>query len=219
MKDYPYSCLEQEVSRAIALRDENRWSKLMQILPNFLDREGLAKYFPGSRTGSDVLTSYLLAIAHEAGWKIPEENQTRMTSGLRGFIEGRVVRYSSLPTADLSIRKLAALEALSRLGQAEAALLSSIVIEPNLWPTSACSTGGTSTKDFECFQIMKSSRADQILRCDSISKGFLHGVLQRKTDFYVWLMVSNDTNAVRLVLSALDSAAWGEGRTGWFGAH
>jgi hypothetical protein len=137
MKVYPYSCLEQEASRAIALRDENRWNKLMQILPSFLDSAGLAKYFPGSGSGSDVLTSYLLAISHEAGWKIPQESETRMTSGLRGFIEGRVVRYSSLPTADLSIRKLAALGALSRVGKVEPGLLASIVIEPNLWPASA----------------------------------------------------------------------------------
>ena len=60
-----------------------------------------------------------------------------MEEGLRGFIEGKIVRYSSLPTADLSIRKIAALEALSRSGKAEAKLLGSISIEPNLWPTSA----------------------------------------------------------------------------------
>ena len=85
----------------------------------FLTGKVLQNIFRELLNGSDVLTSYLLAIAHEAGWKIPEESETRMTSGLRGFIEGRVVRYSSLPTADLSIRKLAALEALSHLGQAE----------------------------------------------------------------------------------------------------
>ena len=46
-------------------------------------------------------------------------------------------RYSSLPTADLSIRKLAAVEALSRTEKVDPALLSSITIDPNLWPTSA----------------------------------------------------------------------------------
>jgi len=37
-----------------------------------------------------------------------------MEQALIGFVEGRVVRYSALQTADLSIRKIAALEALSR---------------------------------------------------------------------------------------------------------
>jgi uncharacterized protein YfaS (alpha-2-macroglobulin family) len=36
------------------------------------------------------------------------------------------------------------------------------------------------------------------------------GFSTEKTDFLWWLMVSNDTNAVRLVLSVLDSAAWRE---------
>ena len=42
-----------------------------------------------------------------------------------------------MPTADLSIRKMAAAEALSRYEKIEPALLSSISIDPNLWPTSA----------------------------------------------------------------------------------
>jgi len=210
MKDYPYSCLEQEASRAIALRDEGRWNKLMQILPGFLDAQGLAKYFPGSWSGSDALTSYLLAIADEAGWKIPEESETRMASALRGFIEGRVVRYSSLPTADLSIRKLAALEALSRKGQAEAGLLSSVVVEPNLWPTSAV---------IDWFNILrrisdlpgreeKLKQADQILRSRLNFQGTTMTFSTEKTDFLWWLMVSNDANAVRLLLSVLNSAGW-----------
>ena len=36
------------------------------------------------------------------------------------------------------------------------------------------------------------------------------GFSTEKTDFLWWLMVSNDTNAVRLVLSVLDSASWRE---------
>ena len=54
MRDYPYICLEQEASRAIALRDEKRWKKVMEILPSFLDSDGLAKYFPTCLSGSDV---------------------------------------------------------------------------------------------------------------------------------------------------------------------
>lgn len=53
------------------------------------------------------------------GWKIPAELQQRMTEGLQKFVEGAILRRSSLPTADLSIRKLAALEALSRYRQAD----------------------------------------------------------------------------------------------------
>ena len=212
MRGYPYSCLEQEVSRAVTLRDEGRWKKVMDSLPSFLDSEGLAKYFPSGVSGSDVLTSYLIAIAQEAGWKIPEESLERMTSGLKRFVEGRFTRSSALPTVDLAIRKLTAIEALSRLGQAAPPMLASIVVEPNLWPTSAV---------IDWFNILRrlpalSNReerlkeAEQILRSRLNFQGTTMGFATERTDFLWWLMVSNDSNAVRLILSLLDSASWKE---------
>ncbi len=212
MRNYPYICLEQEASRAIALGDEARWNKFMQMLPSFLDSEGLAKYFPSCPTGSDVLTSYLLAIAQEAGWKIPAASAERMRAGLKGFVEGRVVRYSSLPTTDLSIRKVAAVEALTRVGPVEPGLLSSIVVEPNLWPTSAVIDW------FNIFQRLpdfprRSERlkeAEQIVRSRLNFQGTTMGFSTERTDFLWWLMVSNDCNAVRLVLSVLNSPGWKE---------
>ena len=39
-----------------------------------------------------------------------------MLTGLEAFATGRIVRDSALPTADLTVRKLAAIEALSRHG-------------------------------------------------------------------------------------------------------
>ena len=90
------------------------------------------------REGSDTLTAYLLAMAHEAGWEVPEAARNRMLSALTGFVSGSVQRDSALPTADLAIRKVAALEALTRYNpQLDADLAGSFSIEPNLWPTSA----------------------------------------------------------------------------------
>ena len=63
MRRYPYSCLEQQISRAVALRDQGRWQDIAAILPSHLDSEGLLKYFPGMEEGSEVLTSYALSIA------------------------------------------------------------------------------------------------------------------------------------------------------------
>ncbi|MFO1468249.1 MAG: hypothetical protein U1F35_17700 [Steroidobacteraceae bacterium] len=56
---------------------------------------------------------------------------------MQRFVAGKLLRRSALPTADLSIRKLAAIEALSRHGAAQPGMLDSISIDPNLWPTSA----------------------------------------------------------------------------------
>jgi uncharacterized protein YfaS (alpha-2-macroglobulin family) len=137
MRDYPYHCLEQDVSRAVALRDRERWRSLMASLPSYQDSDGLLKYFPTMDWGSEVLTSYVLAIANEAGYAIPDGPRGRMEQGLRKFITGRITRRPELATADLSIRKLQAVEALSRYGKADVGLLASITVQPNLWPTSA----------------------------------------------------------------------------------
>ncbi len=212
MKEYPYSCLEQEVSRAIALRDTARWNRIMAALPSYLDSEGLAKYFPSSSLGSVAMTAYLVSIADEAGWAIPEDLLRRMLEGLKGFVEGRVVRWSRLPTADLAIRKLAAIEALSRHGQSTPALLSSFTIEPNLWPTSAVldwfnilsRTSAVRNRD------VRLQEADQILRSRLNFQGTTMGFSTERTDFLWWLMVSGDSNAVRMILSMLKSPAWKE---------
>ncbi|MGH8489779.1 MAG: alpha-2-macroglobulin family protein, partial [Gammaproteobacteria bacterium] len=127
MQRYPYTCLEQRISKAIALRDDNLWDTVMNDLPSHQDEDGLLKYFASDGLeGSDVLTAYVLAIAQEAGWPIPDNTLARVKSGLKAFIEGRVIRDSALPTADLAIRKLAAIEALSRYEEASAEMLGSI---------------------------------------------------------------------------------------------
>jgi uncharacterized protein YfaS (alpha-2-macroglobulin family) len=80
MREYPYDCLEQRVSIAVALRDPDRWKSVMGALPSYLDADGLAKFFPTMGYGSEVLTSYLLAIADEAGFEVPAPLRDRMLS-------------------------------------------------------------------------------------------------------------------------------------------
>lgn len=113
MRDYPFTCMEQRVSRAVALSDKAMWDGIAAALPAYLDSDGLLKYFPLMAQGSDVLTAYALSITHEAGLVIPADVQRKMQEGLRKFIGGSLQRDSELRTADLSIRKLAAVDALA----------------------------------------------------------------------------------------------------------
>ena len=213
MKWYPYGCMEQKISVAVALRDENLWKKCMSELPSHLDSDGLVKYFPPCLYGSPTLTSYIIAIGDEAGWSIPDEMKEKMETGLRRFIEGSIVRYSPIPTADLSIRKLAAVEALSRDGKAEAKLLSSISIEPNLWPTSAVIDWLNILQNVPGAIPNREERkkeAEQIIRSRLNFQGTVMGFSTERSDSLWWLMVSNDVNAVRVVLSLLRSEKWKE---------
>jgi len=210
MTRYPYTCLEQEVSRAVALRDEDRWRRLAARLPASLDSDGLLKYFPLMPVGSDILTAYVLAVIHESGWTIPPEARQRMERGLQRFVEGAILRGSPLPTADLSIRKLAALEALSRYGKAEPRLLGSIAIEPTLWPTSALvdwwnllhRMAGIPNRE------VWAREAQQILRARLDLQGTTMGFSTEASDHLWWLMVSPDVNALRLILHLLESSEW-----------
>ncbi|MBI4345381.1 MAG: alpha-2-macroglobulin, partial [Elusimicrobia bacterium] len=212
MGTYPYECLEQKVSRAVALGDVAAWDRAMAELPSYLDSDGLAKYFPTMTAGSDCLTSYVLAIGHEAGWRVPEGAKERMRQGLTRFVEGKVRRDSSLPAADLTLRKLSAIEALSREGHAQPGWLPTLTIEPNLWPTSSVLDWAQILKRVE--QAPERERrleeASRILRSRLNFQGTTLGFSTEASDALWWLMVSNDVNAVRMLLAFLDDPAWRE---------
>ncbi|HVG05616.1 MAG TPA: MG2 domain-containing protein [Burkholderiaceae bacterium] len=214
MAAYPFTCLEQRASVAVALEDPLRWQRVMDSLPALLDRDGLAKYFPSSwpNDGDDTLTSYLLTIANEAGYEIPEAARERMLRGLADFVAGRVVRYTALPTADLAIRKVAAIEALARYGKAEPRMLESIEIAPNLWPTSAVLDWMSLLKKLQTIPKRNERLAEvqQILRSRMTFSGTTLVFSTEKSDYLWWLMVSPDRNAVRALALLSDDASFKE---------
>ncbi len=212
MGRYPYTCLEQRVSKAIALRDESQWKAVMADLPSYLDRDGLAKYFSLQHEGSDVLSAYVLALAHEAGWAVPEAAGSRMRAALKRFVQGRIVRDSALPTADLSIRKIGALDALSRAAPVEPALLDSIAIEPNLWPTSAVLDWHGVLRRSEALpeRNARLAAAEQIIRSRLNFQGTTMGFSTERSDYLWWLMISGDVNATHALLEMMDNDKWRE---------
>jgi uncharacterized protein YfaS (alpha-2-macroglobulin family) len=211
MAAYPYSCFEQLASRAVALRDPAQWRGLMARLPAYRDPDGLLKYFDTDLLqGDDTLTAYLLAIAHEAGWEIPEADRAALLQGLAAFVEGRIARSSALPTADLAIRKIAAVEALSRYDAANAAMLTTIPLDPAGWPTSAVIdwrailTRLADVPDRE----RRLAQADSILRARIDLQGTVMSFSTERADALWWLMVSPDVNAARAILGVLGSPRW-----------
>ncbi|MFT3907423.1 MAG: MG2 domain-containing protein [Steroidobacteraceae bacterium] len=213
MSGYPYICLEQQLSQAIALQDRAAWDGLMKRLPAWMDRDGLLKYFPGEALqGDDTLTAYVLSIANEAGWPLLDADRETLTNALTRFVNGRIVRGSALPTADLTLRKLAAIAALSRYGAAQTSMLDSLTIEPNLWPTSAVldwvdilqRTPGI-PKSAE-----KLDAAFGILRARLNFQGTTMGFSTERSDALWWLMISTDSNANRLLLAVLERPEWRE---------
>ncbi len=211
MSRYPYTCLEQQASQAIALQDEARWSGIVKRLPTYLDHNGLAKYWPVLDEGSDTLTSYLLSVANEAEYEIPEYLLNRMRNGLIGFVEGRVIRYSAISTSDLAVRKLAAIEALARTGDVQRRWLDSITIEPNLWPTSAVLDWLSILQhkpEISAQSAQQIEEAQQIIRSRLNFQGTTMGFSTERNDTLWWLMVSGDANANRALLELYSDPKW-----------
>ncbi|MDO8699421.1 MAG: MG2 domain-containing protein [Rhodoferax sp.] len=217
--NYPFICLEQKTSKAVGLRDGKLWQTVVGQIPSYLDADGLASYFPPrdgeSNRGSDTLTAYLLAATHEAAsinpaFALSDEIRAPMERGLMAFVEGRIQRSFWSPRKDLDIRKLAALEALSRYGKVQGRMLASITIAPNQWPTHAV---------IDWLNILKRvadaperdkrmTEATQILKSRISYQGTKMIFSTEKDDYWWWLMQNGDVNTARLMLSVMDDPAW-----------
>ena len=216
MEAYPFSCLEQQVSIAIALQDGQRWQHIMHTLPTYLDRNGLASYFPNAEAqGSEVLTAYLLKIADAALFPIPQAQRRKMETALAQFIEGSLWRESVISAPDLTLRKLSALAALSTSDLASAEMSETLLIEPRFWPTSAL-------LDW----IMVLHNIESFPERDSLSREAWEIVFNRMTlddrtlrfatesaDQLWWLMENGDNNAARVVKSLIERQDSQQNRT------
>ena len=218
---YPYACLEQKTSKSIGLRDGKAWQQVIAQLPSYLDGDGLANYFPPregeANRGSDILTAYLLAATHEAAaldpaFALPEAAMAPMAQGLIAFVEGKIQREFWSPQKDLDVRKLAALEALSRYGKAQGRMTGSITIAPNQWPTSAVIDWLNILKRVSDVpqRQQRMAEADNVLKARLSYQGTKLVFSTEREDYWWWLMTNGDVNTARLLLTVLDDPAWKE---------
>ncbi len=216
---YPFTCLEQLSSKAVGLGDAQMWQQLMAQLPTYLDADGLANYFPpqggSANRGSDTLTAHLLASAHEAAglnpaFALPDTVRAPMERGLTAFVEGRIQRDFWSPRPDLDVRKLAAIEALSRYGKATPRMLESITLAPNQWPTHAVIDWLNILKRLPAMQQREQRLAEvqQILRARLSFQGTRLLFSTEQDDQWWWLMQNGDVNTARLILAVMDDPAW-----------
>jgi len=216
---YPYSCLEQQASKSIGMEDAAAWRALMARVPTYLDEDGLANYFPPrageTRQGSDTLTAFLISAADEAAkldptMGLPDAVRAPMEQALVAFVEGKITRKFWSPRDDLAIRKLAAIEALSRSGKAQARMLSSITIAPNQWPTHAVIDWLRILRKVPGIanQSARLQEAEQILHSRLNYQGTRVAFSTEQQDDWWWLMQNSDVNAARLLLAVVDDPAW-----------
>lgn len=209
MASYPYRCMEQQASVAVAREDEHAWQQVMNSLPLYLDHDGLVRYFPADwLEGDDKLTAYLLTIAHEANYAIPEGARRRMLKGLDDFVAGRIHRHGLLQSADMLLRKLAAIDAMARYKLAKPEMLDAIEVNPRLWPSSGVIDWISILENLPSIDKHqeKMMEARQVLRSRMFFSGTTLTFSTEKQDYLWWLMVSPDLNAVRALRLLSDDA-------------
>jgi uncharacterized protein YfaS (alpha-2-macroglobulin family) len=218
---YPFICLEQKTSKSVGLKDAKLWDTVARQLPSYLDNDGLASYYPPMSgeggQGSDTLTAYVLAATHEAGFELPPQARDNMLGGLSNFVQGRLTREAWSPPGRarnmmLDVRKLAAIEALSRYGRAEPRMLDSVTIAPNTWPTAAVINWFSILQRLSAVpeRDKRLAEAEQILRSRLTYAGTTLKFSTEEDDFWWWLMDNADANAARLILSVMTLPSWQE---------
>jgi hypothetical protein len=137
-----------------------------------------------------------------------------MESALVAFVEGRLERKFWIPAflknGDLDVRKLAALEALSRSGKVQPRMLQAIQILPNQWPTGAVIDWLLILQRVPTIPEREAriAEAEQILRARLNLQGTRMGFSTERDDNWWWLMANGDVNAVRMVLAVMQRPGW-----------
>lgn len=215
MEAYPYSCLEQQVSKAVSLEDTARMKEILAGLPAYFDGRGLLKFFPGSLCGSAELTRYVLAIMKANGQTIPPDTLKETLAGLELYLEGR----NSCSTWWGSFQKntyrdqqrLLVMETLSSYGRFEPKWLTTIQQTPNIWKTTTvvawnkllAREASIPNRDV----LLK--QAENILRARVNYQGSLMS-LQGGVDWEAsWsLFVSRDQEAIEVLGLGNDQPSW-----------
>lgn len=209
IRAYSYTCTEQRISRALALDDAALWADATGRLAAVLDGNGLARFFPSdSLPGDSALTAYILSSAHAARRALPDEARAAMLDGLKAYVAGRV-RDEGVGFADRTVRRLAAVAALARYGEATPDMLDAVVVAPNQWPTSALldyvgilqRLAGVPERE------AKLKTAVGILRARMDLRGTTLNWTTDARDRLWWLMVSPDLNAARALETLIDEPA------------
>jgi len=210
-RNYPYSCLEQKTSKAAGLQDRARWDELMDLLPTYLDDNGLAAFYP-STSGYPFLTAHILRVSRALNWPVPEGPRERMLTGLVNYVEGRIPFEDwRLRELDDAHRRLEVLTILASYGKLKASHLDTLKIDPPRWTTSML------VNWFEVLRHGKgiSRQAERLIQAESLLRSRLtlqgSALLLSDGDFNWWWLYDNDAAVVsRLMLATMDLPAWRE---------
>lgn len=209
MAAYPYTCFEQQTSRAVALGDLGRWQALAGAMPTHLDDDGLLRYWPNERlTGSIELTAYVLGITAANGFAIPEASRAKMVAALQAVVEGRLTRRGYGPW-DIRPVRIAALAALARADASNARLVAAIDMVPGEMATGTLADWLVAIERTPGVRNAAPLRtaAEAELRKRLVYEGTRLDLVDDARAPW-WMMVSGDEMAIKTLEAVLGRKGW-----------
>jgi uncharacterized protein YfaS (alpha-2-macroglobulin family) len=209
MAKYPYDSLEHKVSRAIVLDDIAHWQSIMDMLPTYMDQNGLLRYWPrDTSSGSAELTAYVLSISAAHGFALPDGMKDRAINALQAMAEGRLTQrgYGSY---DVRAIRIAALAALARNQAATANMVSTINVAPTEMSTATLSDWLTIINKTPAIQGAAQLRraAETELRRRMVYEGTRLDLIDDANAPW-WMMVSSDEMAIKALDAVLGQPSW-----------
>lgn len=215
---YPYACIEQRHGKAIGLMNLAAMEGVLADLPDYLDDDGLAAYFPPRRpdSGNIYLTAHLLAVdavlgtLGEEGMRMDDATRRRMLNALTRVVEGRLERRWQVPRQDRTVTQLMLIAALASHGAASPSMLEPLTIAPQRLPTHALLDWLSILKQMPRLpgHAEKLGAVEQQLHSRILQTGAQVLFTTERTDDWWWMMQNGDSNAARLVLLTADLPGW-----------
>lgn len=212
---YDYSCLEQDISRAVSLNDRQLWKKIQQRLPAYIDTDGLLRYFPSSSSnskGSVILTAYVLAIVHESGFSLDLDSSSRFLDALSGYAQGQIKDESMQARTDDILKKITVFEVLSRYRRLDLDWLTSVKVDLSELPTY------TLTEWYQIHlrekNIVQGKQKKEAIEKELRNRFYFSAkslqIRDEKQQTFSWLMRNSDSALLRLILAAANLPQWKE---------
>lgn len=213
---YPYACLEQKTTAAAGLQDTVVWTQIMSDLPTYLDKDGLAKFYPseGESAGSSFLTAHVLRLAKALNWQIPEDSRTKMLNALQKYVEGKLAQeiyrhWIYDPQFDVIQRHLEVASVLAQYGRFNPKMLEHLRLQPTKWPTHLLIDWLEIVKNTPNLpqRQQKLAEVESLLKANIVQQGGTYALLKNDKERWWWYN-SNELLQARLLLAVLNDKNW-----------
>ncbi|EMM86931.1 alpha-2-macroglobulin family protein [Leptospira santarosai str. 2000027870] len=207
MNRYQYDCLEQKLSKAVAAGSQKEWDRIVDQWNDYMDGDGLLKFFPTSRYGSEILTAYVLVLSSESGYKIPDTIRETLLEALNRYTKGLIYREGYISNTDFLLKKIIVLDAMSRFQPVGEDMIRSVQTDPKILPTDILISLRNLYSKSGMYKD-RISELDVLLKSRFRIQGTSYNFADEAGLW--WLLSSNDSTVMRTILSVVNDPRWKE---------